>query len=385
MKGENQDRLEKLREEIDLVDKNMMDLLKQRMKISEDIAAYKKENNIPILDMERERRKINEIAKSVPEDISSYTRILYSLLAEMSKERQRGYNGISGRFFDMIEEALKNTENEFPSGILAACYGSEGTFGQLASDRFFKMPIILYFRNYESVMSAVANGLCRYGVLPMQLGEQGSIDRIYELIVKHNLHIVRSTRIKLDYNLAGKKNLKVEEIKIIYTTETAKRNCERFFSELSNIRYIICDSEAAAAKLVRQGNYSNAAAVTTSRCASIYDLSLIKESIQADELKEGEFICVSKKVEIYPGSDRTSLVMTLENKPGELYKVLGKFFARDINVRKVETRAIKNRDFETRVYIDFEISIYSHEFKELLVELDDFGREIYYLGTYLEI
>lgn len=379
--------LEKLREDIDGVDRSIMELFDKRMRISESIAEYKKENGLPVTDIERERKKINAMSDAASDDLKTYSRVLYSLLAEMSKEHQRTSNKGKGKgkYFDMYERAMMKSDRAFPENVTAACFGSEGTYAQLACDQFFGMPVILYFKKYEGVISAVAKGLCGYGVIPIETGSHGSNDAVYDLIVEKGLCIVRSIKVRLDYNIAASRKMSRHEITELYTTAETKANCEAFLSHYDNIRFIICENDAVAAKMAKESRTRGAAAITTYRCAMNYDLEIVEGSIQAEAQRSATFICVAKDFAIYPGADRTSLVMTLENRPGELYKVLSKFFVLGINVTKIETRTMPSRDFETKMYLDFKSSVYSAEFKELISELDDFGKEMHYLGSYPEI
>lgn len=377
--------LDKLREDIDGVDESIMELFDKRMRISEEIARYKKENGLPVTDIERERKKINAMSDSAPDDLKTYSRVLYSLLAEMSKEHQRTKNKDRGRYYELYERAMKKSDRVFPTNVTAACFGSEGTYAQMACDQFFGMPVILYFKKYEGVISAVAKGLCGYGVIPIETGSHGSNDAVYDLLVENGLSIVRSIKVRLDYNIAAPRKLTRHEITELYTTAEARANCGAFLSKFENIRLVMCDNEAAAAKMAKESKIRGAAAITTYRCAMNYDLEIVEDSIQAEAQRTATFICVARDFAIYPGADKTSLMITMENRPGELYKVLSKFFVLGINVTKIETRTMPNRDFETRLYLDFKASVYSVEFKELIARLDDFGKEIHYLGSYPEI
>lgn len=385
MKDKNMYVLEELRRSMDEIDNAMIVLLGRRMRLSERIFACKHVLGLPITDMERERMKINAIAKKSSPEVKPYARILYALLAEMSKEHQRSVSGIGSRHLQQFDEAARKSGRQFPANVTVGCVGGEGTFSQLACDKLFGVPVVLYFRGYEGVISAVASGLCRYGVLPLESGSHGSIDRTYELMVANDLHIVRAVKVQLDFNVVGREWLDENAITHVYLTANARESCEEYLSKLENATCIICDDAAAAAKLAKESIHEGSVAITTYGCAQMYDLMVIAESIQKGAQRYSTFACISKEMEIYPGSNKTSLVMTVANKPGELYNVLSKFRVHDVNITKIETREIPGRDFEQRVFLDFSLSIYSESFRQLMAELDDFGREIHYLGSYLEV
>ena len=97
------------------------------------------------------------------------------------------------------------------------------------------------------------------------------------------------------------------------------------------------------------------------------------------------FICISKNLEIYPGADRTSLMLVISHRPGSLYKVLSRFYALGINLNKLESRPIPDRDFEFMFYFDIETPVYSPQFIQLLSELQTISEEFSYLGSYSEV
>ncbi len=376
--------LKDVRESLDEVDGEMMRLFERRMRLSEQIADFKMRTGMPIVDMERERKKVNGIARNASPDLAGYERTLYSLLSEMSKEHQRNMTDKGNGIREAYERAITETPRAFPENVPVSCYGNEGTFCQMACDRFFGMPEIMYFKTYESVLAAVSNGLCRYGVVPIETGARGVLDRIYDLLVERDLKIVRSVEVPLDYNLVANREMSRHEVTEIYLTEEAAANLGHYLSAMENVKYVICENEAVAAKEVYGTDKRGAAAITTYRCAALNGLKLIEPSIQGDHLRHARFICVGAKAEIYPGSDKTGIAVTITNSPGEIFKLISKFYVLGINISKIESRRILGRDFERKLYIDFEASIYSDEFMQLMSALDEVGAEIDYLGTYME-
>ena len=127
------------------------------------------------------------------------------------------------------------------------------------------------------------------------------------------------------------------------------------------------------------------AALSSRSCAELYGLSCLASSVQDKGNNRTRFICISKNLEIYPGSDKTSVMMVLNHRPGALYKVLARIYALGINVTKLESRPIPDREFEFMFYFDLETSIYSEEFVQLMCELEDLCEEFKYLGSYTEV
>jgi chorismate mutase/prephenate dehydratase len=378
-------KLDDLRLEIDEIDDSIVDLLAKRMKVSEKIAESKRENNLPILDRTREREKLMELSKKAEPEMEAYTRILYSLLFDMSKEHQHKQTKKQSLVYESFKTALENTVNEFPKNETIACQGIEGAYAQMASDKFFDVPCILYMKSFEGVFAAIENGLCKYGVLPLENSTAGSVNKIYDLMMKYNFHIVRCARIKIDHNLLVKEGTKLEDIKEIVSHEQAFLQCSEYMKKFKNIKITICENTAVAAKMVRESERNDLAALSSYTCAELYELDILASSVQNSENNYTKFICISKDLEIYPGADKTSLMMVIPNKPGALYKVLSRFFVLGINLIKLESRPIKDRDFEYMFYFDVDGSVYSESFNTLISELDDLSEEVRYLGSYMEL
>ena len=204
-------------------------------------------------------------------------------------------------------------------------------------------------------------------------------------MMKHNFRIVRSVRIKVDHNLLVRPGTKLEDIKEIYSHEQAINQCSAFLSTLRGVKIIPCENTAVAAKLVAESERGDAAALSSRECMKLYNLECLKPAVQNQGSNFTRFICISKNLEIYPGADRTSLMMTLPHKAGSLYKVLSRFYALGINLNKLESRPMPDRNFEFMFYFDLETSVYSPQFMLLMGELSDICESFNYLGSYSEV
>jgi monofunctional chorismate mutase len=299
--------LQDLRQQIDKIDDDLIRLFGQRMDVSSEIAQYKKQHNIPVYDPARERQKLYDVSGKVEERRAAYATALYSLLFELSRADQEQILCPESALIDKIKDAVQETELIFPERTTVACQGTEGAYSQLAAEKLFTFPGIMYFNTFESVFNAVDKGLCPYGVLPLENSTAGSINQIYDLMMRYPFSIIRSVRLK---------NM---------------------------------------------------------------------ESVQDQGNNYTRFICVSKTLAIYPGADKTSLMLTIPHKPGSLYHILSLFYIHGINLIKLESRPIPNRDFEFMFYFDLETPVYSTALMQALRELQDLCDEFYYLGSYSEV
>ena len=350
-----------------------------------EIAKYKAARDLPVLQPAREREKLQDVAGKTQEDMQSYTRVLYSLLFELSRAYQGRIIKKDHALYDSITAALAHTDKMLPAAPSVICQGVEGAYSQLAAEKLFKNPKIMYVATFEHVFTAIEKGLCRYGVLPIENSSAGSVKQVYDQMVRRNFHIVRSVRIRVSHNLLAKKGVKMEDIREIYSHEQAIRQCGKFLSTLKGVRVIPCENTAVAAQMVAESNRSDVAALASSSCAELYNLNCLAAAVQDEGNNHTRFICIAKNLEIYPGADKTTLMMILPHKPGSLYKALARIYALGINLLKLESRPLPERDFEFMFYFDLETSVYSEEFKQLMCELESICEEFHYLGSYLEV
>lgn len=373
--------LKDYRDQIDQIDDEIVRLFQQRMDVAAQIAAYKKEHDLPIMQASREREKLADLSGKTREELQSYLRVLYSLLFELSRTYQA--RGSRTELYERIADAIDNTPKLFPRSASVACQGVEGAYSQLACERLFAAPNIQYFRSFEGVFSAIEAGFCRYGILPIENSTAGSVKRVYDLMVSHNFSIVRSVRLKVDHCLLAKPGS--TEIHEVFSHEQAISQCAEFLKTLGDIKITRCENTAVAAQTVAASERQDVAALSSRFCAELYGLDILRSGVQDVGNNHTRFICISKQPEIYPGADRTTLMLVLPHKPGSLYKVLARLYALGINLLKLESRPLPDRDFEFLFYLDLETSVYSDEFVQLMCDIGSFCEEFKYLGSYSEV
>lgn len=373
------------RSEIDRIDEQLIDLFAKRMDIAKEIADWKKKNGYPIYDSERERKLLNKVSELAGEEYKNETRVLYSTIMDISKSTQAKRNRTTDPLMNKIENAIKNTDREFPDHAIVACQGVEGAYSQLACEKVFNHPDIMYFNSFEAVFKAVSSGLCRYGILPLENSTAGSVNKVYDLMSKYNFYIVKSIKCRINHELLANQGSSIDDITEVVSHEQAINQCSQFFADHKNIKITFCENTAVAAKIVAESGRKDLAAISSSSCARQYGLKVLSSEILDNGGNDTRFICISKNLEIYPGSDKTSIKLTLPHKPGSLYHILSRFYVNDINIIKLESRPIPGKDFEFKFYFDAGVSVYSDSLVNLLSELNEVADELEYLGSYLEI
>ena len=373
------------RKRLDEIDEEILHLFSERMDIAVEIASWKQENSLPVLDARREKEKLQRIEEMSDPELSDYSFTLFSMLMELSRSRQNRILHRDSPETRAIEAALRDTPQLFPEKAVVACQGVEGAYSGIACEKLFLRPSIFYFSSFDAVFTAVEKGLCRYGVIPVENSTAGTVNAVYDLMVKHDFRIVRSVRIKVDHNLLVRPGTKVEDIREIYSHGQALTQCASFLQRFPNAKIIPCENTAVAAKMVAESNDPGVAALSSRSCAKLYGLKILMGSVQDSDNNYTRFICISKNLEIYPGADHTSLMMVIRDEPGTLHHVLARFYVLGINMHKLESRPIPGRNWEYRFYFDLDTSVYSPKFIQLMGELGDICEEYEYLGSYSEV
>lgn len=177
-----------LRQQIDQVDRSLVALFIQRMEISSQIADYKKEQNIPIFDPDRERSKLKDVASKVSPELESSVQVLYSLLFELSRSYQNEKNAAQTPLYQQISHAIDQTAPLFPPHTTIACQAPDERLAR-SLERISKSAAFLTFQNSTAICEAVAQGLCPYGLLALDG------PNCYDLLREHHFYIVRSLRV----------------------------------------------------------------------------------------------------------------------------------------------------------------------------------------------
>lgn len=377
--------LDELNKNVEDIDRQMGELFVRRMELSARIAKEKAKNGILLPDVGAERAARERFRRQAGETLEGYAGVLYSTLADVAHSYQAAVISDSNAQGERIARALKDTAPMFPEKATVVCQGVEGAYSQIAAEKLFREPSISHVNRFEAVFSAIANGLCRYGVLPLENSTAGSVNRIYDLMMEYNFSIVRSVRVKVDHNLLACPGAKLEDLKEIYSHEQAIAQCSEFLRAHPGIHVSACENTAMAAKMVAESGRRDVAALSSHSCAELYGLSTLAASVQDKGNNYTRFICIGKELEIYPGADRTSIMLTTSHRPGALYRIMARINSLGINLTKLESRPLPDRDFEFMFYFDLDTPVYSPKLALLMGDLEHLCESFRYLGSYSEI
>lgn len=376
--------LSEIRTKIDAVDDQLLELFLQRMQLSDEVAAYKNEHRLPILNKQREREILAKVTEKSG-DKERYAYHLFSTLFELARSRQAELIDAPTHVEAQVKASLAAGGEVFPQTGLVACQGVEGANSQVACDRILPRGNIVYVKTFQAVASAVESGLCKFGVLPIENSSNGSVRAVYELLQDHKLSVVRSTRLCIRHELLALPGAKLSDITEIYSHEQAIGQCSRFLTGLNGVRVVPCDNTAAAAQMVAERGDKHVAAISSHPCAALYGLECLKDDIQDSDNNYTRFFCVAKDPVIYAGANRISLIIACENKPGALYDILSKLASLGINMTKLESCPVTGRNFEFIFFLELEASVQEPGVLPMLEELERSCADFNFLGSYAEV
>ena len=376
--------LSEIRTKIDAVDDQLLQLFLERMNLAEEVAAYKNEHHLPILNKQREREVLAKITEKAG-DKERYAYHLYSTLFELARSRQAELIDAPTKVAARVKTSLEAGGDVFPQTGLVACQGVEGANSQVACDRILPRGNIVYVKTFEAVVSAVESGLCKFGVLPIENSSNGSVRAVYDLLQNRNLSVVRSTRLCIRHELLALPGVKMDDITEIYSHEQAIGQCSKFLNGLNGVRVVPCANTAMAAKMVAESGSRHAAAISSHPCAALYGLECVNDAIQDSDNNYTRFFCIAKDPVIYAGANRISLILACDNKPGALYEILSKLAALNINMTKLESCPVSGRNFEFIFFLELEASVQEPGVLSMLQEMERSCASFNFLGSYAEV
>ena len=369
---------------IDRIDRELVKLFCERMQVSADVAEYKRSVGMPVTDAARERALLTKVSELAGTEMEENVRTLYATILAISKAYQHERLNTSSKLEHKISTAVKETSPIFPARAKVACQGVEGAYSLKAAEKLFSCPEVRFYKTFGDVFDAIDRGECRYGVLPIENSTAGSVTQIYDLMSNHRFYIVRALRLKVDHCLLAKPGTKRADITEIVSHQQALSQCAGYIAQLSGVKATPFPNTAKAAEFAKSAP-AGVAAIASRECSALYGLEVLDADIQDNGNNYTRFICISKTPEIYPGADKTSIILTVPHKPGSLSRLLTQIDAMHINLTKLESRPIPGHDFEFLFYFDLESPIESPALLRLLGELESSSETFRYLGTYREM
>ncbi len=376
--------LERLRDEIDKIDMELVALFEKRMERVLKIGEYKKNSNIQILNQSREIEVLEKnISRLKNKAFKRETKDFLNRVMEISRDLQRKCVMEDNSF--LLENKGKGYHSCALDVKLRVGYqGEGGSFSEEALIQHFGSEVDTYnVREFEDVFEALKNDKIDYGVLPIENSSTGGISEVYDLLREYGFYIVGERCIKVEHNLAALKDTKLEDIVEVYSHPQAFRQCREFFKEYPHINLIPFKNTAISAKYVSEEKSSNKAAICSGKAAELYGLEMIRSNINCNKENHTRFIMIGKDIEVHEVSNKISIVTTTSHTPGALYRILGYFTRNNLNMMKIESRPIIDRSWEYFFYIDFSGNLKDEAVKMTIKQIRENSSYFKLLGNYV--
>ncbi len=370
-----------LRKEIDDIDEQLIPLLLKRMSISEQVAKYKVERGIPVLNSEREQQILNNVAEKCGKQ-GDTIKTVFSATMDASRALQHKIIGGGKELRDTITNAVTD-KRLTANGEAIACQGVEGAYSSVTANKLFPESPIKFYKQFEDVFEAVNRGEAKFGVIPVENSTAGSVHESYDLIMKYRFYVVGAYDLKVEHCLCAKEGTRYEDITEVYSHPQALSQCNNFLKSF-DFTGVNFTNTAAAAKFVAQSGKSNIGVICSQLAAKKYGLKILKRNVQNNNNNRTRFIVISKELVIGNDADKISLIFSLAHKTGSLYRVLGRFSMAGLNLTKLESRPIENADFSYYFYVDVLGSVRDESTLDLICALSDELPEFEFLGNFYE-
>ncbi len=263
-----------------------------------------------------------------------------------------------------------------------AYQGEPGAYSEAAALRFNPTADVLPRPSFEEVFAGVAARQATHGILPIENTIGGTIHRNYDLLLEHDLPIVGEVKLPIVHHLIVLEGTTLEQVRRVYSHPQGLAQCERFLRTLKDVEIVATYDTAGSAKMIREENLRETAAIASERAARVFDLQLLRSGIQdyADNITR--FLLVSREAVPLGTPDKTTIVFAVANEAGALFKALSVFALRGIDLTKLESRPIPDRPFEYLFYADLATNREDFRCSRALMNLAEFAPSVRTLGSY---
>jgi len=263
-----------------------------------------------------------------------------------------------------------------------AYQGEPGAFSEAASRLVNADATLMPCRSFEDVFAAVDSGRADYGVLPIENSIGGSIHRNFDLLLEHQLPIMGEVEVPVVHHLLALPGRRLNEVRRIYSHPQALAQCDRFLRTLSDVEITATYDTAGSAKMIADQHLEDAAAIASARAAEVFGLEPIRSSIQDYDTNTTRFLIIGREPLSDAPPDKTSIVFTLANEPGALFKALAAIALRGIDLTKLESRPIPGRKWEYLFYVDLAAARDDLACARALAHIGEFASMVRVLGSY---
>lgn len=358
--------LNQCRQELDVIDAQLVWLFEKRMQVSREVASYKLANHMKVLDISREQAVLDSRAAQIQDPmLKQPVKDFFREIMRLSRQEQQ-------RYLDQ----MSTTE-------VVGYMGVPGAFGESAVVGFFGEDCQrACYKTFEEVFAAVASGEVKYGVLPVENSSSGSINTVYDLMGKYALNIVGEQLVRVEHCLLGVPGATLGDIKTVYSHEQGFAQCPVFLGEHPEWITTPYFNTAIAAKHVSELGDKHNAAIASRLAARHYGLEILAPDIHSFNGNHTRFLVVSDSPTPIGAPDKATITFSVRHERGTLMRALSSFVAMGMNLTHIESRPLRNSNWEYCFYVDLTGNVSENNLLILMEALDKDCEDCRLLGAY---
>ncbi len=370
-----------LRDQIDVIDDQIVSLYEKRMKIAEEVADYKIHTGKKVFDKKREDEKLKKLTEKAHSDFTKHG--IYELFEQiMAVSRKRQYQLLTAEGLTENTGFLEVGQLDYANARIVF-QGTEGAYSEQAMKTYFGEQCDSYHVDtWKDAMEAIKKKEADYAVLPIENSSAGIVSENYDLLVEYDNYIVGEQIIKIEHALLGLPDASLSDITNVYSHPQALMQCAGYFEEHKDWEKISVKNTAVAAKKIKDDGKKNQAAIAGSINADIYGLKVLDNSIQDNKDNSTRFIIVSNRKIYEKNAGKISICFETLNESGSLYHTLSHFIYNNLNMTKIQSRPVKDKNWKYRFFIDFDGNLQDSAVQNALRGLKAETESLKILGNY---
>lgn len=373
--------LSEIRQKIDELDRGIVDLYEQRIKLCEEVARYKIGTGKKVLDKEREKEKLVAIEKLVADekykhDVDELFRQIMAMSRKMQYKMLEENQMTLCQPYQIIDEIDKTKCKVVYQGV-------RGAYSHIATRQFFGENVDCYnVLTWRDAMEAVKNGSADYAVLPIENSTAGVVADVIDLLQEYDNYIIAEVAVRVEHALIGLPDTNMDNISVVYSHPQALAQCSRYLEEHPDWKQIGTGNTAASAKRVLEEQDNTHVAIASEEAAHIFGLKVLKRHLNHNDRNVTRFAVISKNRTFVKSAQKVSICTEIAHEPGSLYNVLSHIIYNGLNMIRIESRPIVGKEWEYRFFIDIEGNINDKNMINALHGIEEETSCIKLLGNY---
>ena len=373
--------LGEIREQIDKVDREIVRLFENRMALCEEVAEYKISTGKQVLDADREKEKLNKVKLNAAREENRHdVGELFKQIMAMSRKLQYKLMAKHGLINDVSFQPVDTIKKP---DVKVVYQGVEGAYAHEAVLQYFGDNVNCYHvESWRDAMEEVKSKRADYAVLPIENSTAGAVTQVHDLLLEYDNYIVAETDLLVEHALLGLSDCEISDITTVYSHPQALMQCQRYLREHPHWQQISCENTAVSAKKVCAEGDKTHVAIASVKAAKIHGLKVLRERINQADANTTRFLIVGRERIYTKEADKVSICVELAHESGTLYNVLSHFSYNGINMTKIESRPIEDRQWEYRFMIDIEGKLSDASVTNALRGISEEVSKLAILGNY---